>query len=134
MDIDVFDQDGGGSFPDILYTVESNSSRFVEHNSSGTSINDLFLNPSTGLVNSSIPNATFSTFGDLNNDGDLDVISISSSSIYYMEGNGSGLFDLNTSTVIDDNGSGTPDYAIICDLDQDGDQDLLVSLFSDHRR
>ena len=50
-----------------------------------------------------------------------------------MEGNGSGLFDLNTSTVIDDNGSGTPDYAIICDLDQDGDQDLLVSLFSDSK-
>ena len=133
VDIDVFDQDGGGSFPDILYTVESNSSRFVEHNSTGTSISNLFLNPSTGLVNSSIPSATFSTAGDLNNDGDLDVISISSSSIYYMEGNGSGLFDLNTSTYIDDNGSGTPDYALICDLDQDGDQDLLVSLFSDSK-
>ena len=133
VDIDVFDQDGGGSFPDILYTVESNSSRFVEHNSTGTSISNLFLNPSTGLVNSSIPIATFSTAGDLNNDGDLDVISISSSSIYYMEGNGSGLFDLNTSTYIDDNGSGTPDYALICDLDQDGDQDLLVSLFSDSK-
>ena len=133
IDIDVLDQDGGGEFPDILYTVESSSTRFIEHNSSGLSVANLFKNPSSGMVDNSLPGATFSTAGDLNNDGDLDIITLSTSAIYYHEGNGTGLFESNTSTVIDDNVSGVPNHVIICDLDQDGDQDLLVCQFDGSR-
>ena len=133
IDIDVLDQDGGGEFPDILYTVESSSTRFIEHNSSGLAVSNLFKNPSSGMVDSSLPGATFSTAGDLNNDGDLDIITLSTSAIYYHEGNGTGIFESNTSTVIDNNVSGVPNHAIICDLDQDGDQDLLVCQFAGSR-
>ncbi|MBT3667379.1 MAG: hypothetical protein HN548_07850, partial [Opitutae bacterium] len=133
IDIDILDQDGGGEFPDILYTIDSNSTRFIEHNSSGLSVANLFKNPSSGMIDINLPGATFSTAGDLNNDGDLDVITLSTSAIYYHEGNGTGTFESNTSTIIDSNGSGLPNHAIICDLDQDGDQDLLVSLFSDSK-
>jgi hypothetical protein len=133
IDIDILDQDGGGEFPDILYTIDSNSTRFIEHNSSGLSVANLFKNPSSGMIDINLPGATFSTAGDLNNDGDLDVITLSSSAIYYHVGNGTGTFESNTSTEIDSNGSGLPNHAIICDLDQDGDQDLLVSLFSDSK-
>ena len=81
IDIDVLDQDGGGEFPDILYTVESSSTRFIEHNSSGLAVSNLFKNPSSGMVDSSLPGATFSTAGDLNNDGDLDIITL----IYFCD-------------------------------------------------
>ena len=133
IDIDVLDQDGGGRFPDILFTVDNNSTRFIEHNASGLALSNLFINPSSGMVDNSLSNAVFSTAGDLNNDGDLDIVTLSTSAIYYHEGNGTGSFDRNTTTYIDSNGSGTPDHAIICDLDQDGDQDLIVSLFSDSK-
>lgn len=133
IDLSVSDQDGGGIFPDILYTVDSNSSRFIEHNNSGVSINNLFHDPSSGIVDDSLSNASFSVAGDLNNDGDIDVVVLASDAIYYLEGNGTGSFDRNTSTLLDDNGSGLPDYAVICDLDQDGDQDVVVSLFADSK-
>ena len=132
------------SFSSMLF-LSCNTSDRVE-NSKGSSVGlELLSSDQTGItfnnaiqesetVNHMYYNQIYSGagvgIGDLNNDGALDVISISSSCIYYMEGNGSGLFDLNTSTYIDDNGSGTPDYALICDLDQDGDKDVLISLVS----
>ena len=67
--------------------------------------------------------------GILNNDGDLDVLLLSTSvSIYYMKGMGLVTLTEILHTYIDAMVAGTPDHALICDLDQDGDQDLLVSL------
>ena len=135
IDIDVLDQDGGGMFPDLLYTIDGNSTRFIEHNSSGLAVSNLYKSPSTGMVDNSLSGAIFSTAGDLNNDGDLDVITLTTSAIHYHEGYGTGSFDRNTTTVIDDalTPAGTPDHAVICDLDQDGDQDLIVTIIDDSR-
>ena len=131
VNLDTIDQDGGGEFPDILYTVDSNSTRFIEHNNSAVDITNLFNNSSSGSIDLNLNDASFSTFGDLNNDAFMDVLVLGKSSISYFEGDGTGSFEKNASHLLN-NGSvgGLPDHAVICDLDQDGDKDVLISLVS----
>ena len=131
VNLDTIDQDGGGEFPDILYTVDSNSTRFIEHNNSAVDITNLFNNSSSGSIDLNLNDASFSTFGDLNNDAFMDVLVLGTNSISYFEGDGTGSFEKNASHLLN-NGSvvGLPDHAVICDLDQDGDKDVLISLVS----
>ena len=130
INLEALDQDGGGEYPDILYTVDSNSSRFIEHNNSATDKNNLFNNSGSDVIDLSLDDASFSTFGDLNNDGILDVLVLGTTSINYFEGTDkNGNFDKNVTNALTSNSvAGIPDHAVICDLDQDGDKDVLVSL------
>ncbi|MDC1309714.1 Ig-like domain-containing protein [Opitutales bacterium] len=130
VNLDTIDQDGGGEFPDILYTVDSNSTRFIEHNNSAVDITNLFNDSSSGSIDLNLNDASFSTFGDLNNDASMDVLVLGKNSISYFEGDGTGSFEKNASHLLNSVSVVGPDHAVICDLDQDGDKDVLISLVS----
>ena len=64
----------------------------------------------------------------------MDVISFEKSThnIHFNENNasGPGVFSRKTGTDFDSIGSGQPDHAVVTDLDQDGDLDVVVSFLA----
>lgn len=71
------------------------------------------------------------TSGDLDNDGDQDVITINSQVIsWYENTNGIGNFG---EPIILDTGIGQSFYQLVVDLDQDGMDDIILSLFDQDR-
>ena len=83
------------------------------------------------MVDNDLAGASFSTTGDLDGDGDADVICLEKSlhNIHFMENNGSGTFSRKAVSAFANVTAGEPDHAVITDLDQDGDQDVVVAFF-----
>jgi hypothetical protein len=134
IDLDVTDQDFGSKYLDILYTKESNSSRFVAHTGTESSVGAFYPQVSSGMVDNQLPSASFSVAGDLDQDGDVDVVCLErNQSIYflhYLQNNGSGTFSRAGPFVLDGGGKAL-DHVVISDLDQDGDKDIILSYFGD---
>lgn len=136
IDLDVTDQDFGPEYLDILYTKDSNSSKFVAHTGNESSVSALYPSVSSGVVDNGLAGAVMSVAGDLDNDGDFDVVSIETpQTIRYMENNGIGSFtrieNPNPRQLIL-NGTGKRlDHVEIADLNQDGNKDIILSYFGD---
>jgi hypothetical protein len=132
IDLDVTDQDFGSEYLDILYTKYSTSSSFVAHTGVESSVADFYPSVSSGVVDTNLPDASFSVAGDLDQDGDIDVICLERNqhTLYYLQNNGTGTFTRATPFSLDSNGKYL-DHAVITDLDQDGDKDIVLSYFGD---
>ena len=130
IDLDVTDEDSGPELLDVLFTRDSNSTRFAAH-SGGATVNSFYPAVSSGMVDNNLAGASFSTTGDLDGDGDVDVICLEKSlhNIHFMENNGSGTFSRKAVSAFANVTAGEPDHAVITDLDQDGDQDVVVAFF-----
>jgi hypothetical protein len=128
VDLDVSDQDSGETYLDILYTRDSNSTRFVAHTAVDSSVSAFYPAVASGMVDNNLAAASFSASGDLDGDGDVDVICLekSASNIHFMENNGFGSFSRKSVPAFAAITSGEPDHAVITDLDQDGDLDVVV--------
>lgn len=128
VDLEVSDQDSGESYLDILYTRDSNSTRFVAHTAVDSSVPAFYPAVGSGMVDNNLLGASFSASGDLDGDGDVDVVCLekAGSNIWFLENNGSGSFSRKTVSAFGNVTSGEPDHAVITDLDQDGDLDVVV--------
>ncbi|MBT3636087.1 MAG: tandem-95 repeat protein [Opitutae bacterium] len=133
VDLAVSDQDSGPEYKDILYSL-NNSTRYVAHTGVDTAVSSFYPSAGSNLVDNNLPNSTFSVSGDFDKDGDMDVLSFEKSThfIHYNENNdsGPGVFKRKTGTSFDSIGSGEPDHAVVTDLDQDGDLDVVVSFIA----
>ena len=134
VDLAITDQDTGPEYKDILYSLNSNSTRYVAHTGVERAVSSFYPSVGSGMVDNELPNATFSVSGDFDKDGDMDVISFEKSThnIHFNENNasGPGVFSRKTGTDFDSIGSGQPDHAVVTDLDQDGDLDIVVSFLA----
>jgi hypothetical protein len=128
VDLDVSDQDSGETHLDILYTRHSDSTRFVAHTGVDSSVPAFYPAVGSGMVDNNLGRASFSASGDLDGDGDVDVVCLEKewSNIYFLENNGSGSFSRKSVPAFGAITSGEPDHAVITDLDQDGDLDVVV--------
>jgi len=133
IDLDVTDQDNGPEYLDILFTKDSNSSKFVAHTGNESSVSALYPSVSSGVVDNGLSGALRSVAGDLDNDGDFDVVSIETpQTIRYMENNGAGFFTRKNPNPLSLNGTGKRlDHVEIADLNQDGNKDIIISYFGD---
>ena len=134
IDLAVSDQDSGLEYKEILYSLNSNSTRYVSHTGVDSSVAAFYPSVGSGMVDNSLPGSTFSVSGDFDKDGDVDVISFEklAHNLYLHENNasGPGVFSRKTETDFDNVISGEPDHALVTDLDQDGDLDIVVSFFA----
>ena len=71
VDLAITDQDTGPEYKDILYSLNSNSTRYVGH-TGVESCPFLPLSLGSGMVDNELPNATLSVSGDFDKDGDMD--------------------------------------------------------------
>ena len=134
VDLAVTDQDFGPEYKDILYSLNSNSTRYVPHTGVDSAVSSFYPSSGSNIVDNELPYSSFSVSGDFDKDGDEDVLSFEklSHNIHYHENNasGPGVFSRKTSTDFDSIGSGQPDHAVVADLDQDGDLDVVVSFIA----
>lgn len=134
IDLDVSDQDSGPEYLDILFTKDSNSTRFASHTGNASSIGSLFPAISSGMVDNHLGSASYSVAGDLDNDGDFDVVCLERSlhTLHYLENSGTGSFTRKSPNPFSLDGNGKYlDHAVITDFDQDGDKDVVLSYFGD---
>ena len=121
---DIGDVDGDGDI-DIITTGQ---------NPSGNSVTKLYLNNGSGIFNpqtsSPFTNLQYGAarFIDIDNDGDLDLLLCGENNTGQPKtelytNNGSGIFTLNTSSIVD--GFTNSDIAI-GDIDNDGDIDFII--------
>lgn len=134
VDLAISDQDTGPEYKDILYSLNSNSTRYVPHTGVDSAVSSFYPSVGFGMVDNELPYSTFSVSGDFDKDGDMDVISFEKSdhNIYFNENNasGPGVFSRKTVTDFGSVGSGEPDHAVVTDFDQDGDLDVVVSFIA----
>ena len=132
VDLDVTDQDFGPEYLDILFTKDSNSSRFAAHTGTESSLGAFYPSVSSGMVDNSLGTASFSVAGDLDQDGDVDVVCLERNqhTLHYLQNDGTGTFTRTTPFSLVVSGKYL-DHAVITDLDQDGDKDIVLSYFGD---
>ncbi|WP_420551615.1 FG-GAP repeat domain-containing protein [Tenacibaculum aiptasiae] len=121
------DADGDG-FLDIFWIADWNQSIFYKGNGDGT-----FQNALTGTLN--VPevgysNSKVSFANDLDNDGKVDIYSVSESNqITFYKGNGDGTFQNGTITIVNIPSVGGMDDAadatLTGDVDNDGNIDII---------
>ena len=118
--IEVGDVNGDG-LTDILY-VNSNATNvyMLQNTTSGQTIS--FSNPITSVALSSIKGIDV---GDVDYDGDLDIIVVTYSNIKFYINDGSGTF--SAGATISYSPPSTSANCSLVDLDNDGDKDLVVS-------
>ena len=143
-DFDVVDKEGeyfqSKAYPDLIL-LSNNGVHYASNSWHEDSVGTLFENfevdrtdrndnPITldklDLKPVTAKEASFAVFGDINNDGSTDVISLTSNEISVFVNDGLGMFNASTSEFDGKTYTGL-DHAILVDLDTDGDEDLIVA-------
>ncbi|KAB1157306.1 VCBS repeat-containing protein [Tenacibaculum aiptasiae] len=121
------DADGDG-FLDIFWIADWNQFVFYKGNGDGTFQNGVTATPNVPEVGYDISKVSFAN--DLNNDGIIDIYSVSESNqITFYKGNGDGTFQDGTITIVNMPNVGgfddTADATLTGDVDNDGNIDLI---------
>ena len=143
-DFDVVDKEGeyfqSKAYPDLIL-LSNNGVHYASNSWHEDSVGTLFENfevdrtdrndnPITldklDLKPVTAEEASFAVFGDINNDGSNDVISLTSNEISVFVNDGLGMFNASTSEFDGKTYTGL-DHAILVDLDTDGDEDLIAA-------
>ncbi len=118
-----FEDFNGDTIPDIIYSGSASPGLIKwKENLSGGTFSDMHKITSLSyIVNESVP-------ADIDNDGDLDIVSTSSKYIFWHENLGMGKFSTEKNLYY----AGTNPYILIkslnvIDIDSDGDLDILAS-------
>jgi len=147
-DLEVVDKEGqyyqSKEYPDLVL-VSNKGTYYVSNSWSEENASSLFegelLADNDDLTGNFISHevndaaATFAVFGDVDNNGSIDIITLSSNKIKVFTSDGLGGFQPVVGSELNDqifNGSGL-DHAILIDIDTDGDEDLIVAARLDDR-
>lgn len=121
----IVDMDNDGDY-DVVTTA--NSGTYTVENEQLSFSKQMEIVGSNVIYNES---SILNECGDVDNDGDNDVISVfHDNSIKWFENNGENEFE-NNHVILEEGNQSDPDFILLKDLDNDGDLDLITTSFFD---
>ncbi len=128
-DLEVYDFENENIFSDLLFTTDEGTF-YIPSSESNPNQASLFAIDSIYPIDFASETRT-SISADFNNDGSQDVVSITNDDIKIFVNEGFGTFSSNVKNLWDGLNLPSPKDVAVCDFDQDGDQDILISFYDE---